>query len=110
MVYNIYNNNIYKIMLCYINKSTSTDAQTIESAQTRESSLLAHTRVFLVELPCTHACTHAHTRTHIMDVDEDSASSPAGRFKSFYIYVISRRLAGLLINFKESDWSRVPKF
>ena len=26
-----------------------------------------------------------------------------GRFRGFYIYVISRRLAGLLINFKESD-------
>ena len=26
------------------------------------------------------------------------------------MYAISRRLAGLLINFKESDWSRVPKF
>ena len=24
--------------------------------------------------------------------------------------MISKRLAGLLINFKESDWSRVPKF
>ena len=24
--------------------------------------------------------------------------------------MISRRLAGLLINFKESDWSHVPKF
>ena len=25
--------------------------------------------------------------------------------KGFYVYAISRRLAGLLINFKESDWS-----
>ena len=53
---------------------------------------------------------HTTPHTHIMDVDEDSASSPGGRFKGFYIYVISRRLAGPLINFKESDWSRVPKF
>ena len=61
--------------------------QTLESAQIRKSSLLAHTRVFLVEHPLparTHARTHAlshthtHTHTHTMDVDEDSASSPGG--------------------------------
>ena len=26
--------------------------------------------------------------------------------KGFYVYAISRRLAGLLINFEDTDWSR----
>ena len=66
-----------------------------------------------MELPCTQTHTHtrarAHARTHIVDVDSLDKLCFCGRFRGFYIYVITRRLAGLLINFKETDWSRVPK-